>query len=62
KTGSTNNNRSGATIGKATWQLIKPKDDMESEEEVRVVFDEDVNLNSTRTRASTFMAHDGSKA
>ncbi|GKF44471.1 hypothetical protein Tco_0131023, partial [Tanacetum coccineum] len=22
---STNNNRSGATIGKATWQLIKPK-------------------------------------
>ncbi|GKE90831.1 hypothetical protein Tco_1571926, partial [Tanacetum coccineum] len=35
-------------------------DDMESDEEVEVVYDETVNLNDTRTRASPSMDRDGS--
>ncbi|GKC61904.1 hypothetical protein Tco_1089502, partial [Tanacetum coccineum] len=35
-------------------------DDMESDEEFEVVYDETVNLNDTRTRASPSMDRDGS--
>nr|GEX58741.1 retrotransposon-related protein [Tanacetum cinerariifolium] len=58
KTGSTNNNHSGAAVGKASWQPIKPKDDMESEEEAEVVLNETVNFNGTRSGASNFKAPD----
>ncbi|GKF23617.1 hypothetical protein Tco_0075939, partial [Tanacetum coccineum] len=37
------------------------QDDMESEKEAEVVYDETVNLRSTRTRASPSMAPDDSK-
>nr|GEU46844.1 hypothetical protein [Tanacetum cinerariifolium] len=102
KTCSTNTYRSGVTVGKATWQPIKPKttkavdlpssyftsdtakegvlqvptsssniptsnpydvlDDMESEEEVEVVFDETANFHvSAKPRDSIYTTSDGSK-
>nr|GEU36262.1 reverse transcriptase domain-containing protein [Tanacetum cinerariifolium] len=44
-----------------TSNLYDVLDDMESEEEVKVVYDEIVNLKSTRKGASPSMAPDGSK-